>query len=112
MPTNYKVLGQVNPTQNTQTNVYVVPAATEAVISSITICNYRTENAFYSLAVMPPGSYSNPASNASYYVLGGIIPSVETIVLTIGLTGNAGTVFIANTSHSNVSINMFGSEIT
>jgi hypothetical protein len=112
MAQSFKVLGQINPTANTQTNVYVVPASTEAVISTVTVCNYSTSNAFYSLAVMPPGSYSSPAANACYYVLGGIIPGVETIALTIGLTGNAGTVFTANTSHSNVSINMFGSEIT
>ena len=112
MPTNYKVLGQINPTANTQTNVYVVPAATQAVVSSVTVCNYSTSNAFYSLAVMPPGAYSNPASNSSYYILGGMVPAIETIILTIGLTGNAGTVFTANTSHSNVIINMFGSEVT
>lgn len=112
MAQNFKILGQINPTANTQTNVYVVPAATQAVVSTVTVCNYSTSNAFYSLSAMPPGSYSSPAANPSYYILGGFIPAVETIVLTIGLTGNAGTVFAANTSHSNVIINMFGSEIS
>ena len=33
----YKILGQVNPTANTLSNVYVVPAATEGVVNSIII---------------------------------------------------------------------------
>jgi hypothetical protein len=39
MANAYKILGQLNPTANTQGNVYVVPAATEAVINSIQIAN-------------------------------------------------------------------------
>jgi hypothetical protein len=112
MPQSFKVLGQINPTANTQTNVYVVPASTEAVISTITVTNYSTSNGFYSLAVMPPGTFASPAANSRYIILGGIIPGVETIVLTMGLTGNANTVFAANASHANIVFNMFGSEIT
>jgi hypothetical protein len=39
MPNTYKILGQVNPTANTQSNIDVVPAATEVVINSIQIAN-------------------------------------------------------------------------
>lgn len=112
MPQSFRVLGQINPAANTQSNIYVVPAATEVVVSTITVTNYSTSNGFYSLAVMPPGTFSNPAANSRYVILGGIVPAVETIVLTMGLTGNATTVFAANASHANIVFNMFGSEIT
>jgi hypothetical protein len=43
MPTTYKVLGQAAPTANTLTDVYTVPSATQAVISTITVCNQTAE---------------------------------------------------------------------
>ena len=45
MAQTYKRLGAIAPSANTQTNVYVVPAATEAVVSTITICNQNSSNA-------------------------------------------------------------------
>jgi hypothetical protein len=37
MANTYKRLGAINPSANTQTNVYVIPAATQAVISTVAI---------------------------------------------------------------------------
>ena len=34
-----KILGQLNPTANTQGNVYVVPASTAAIVNNITVAN-------------------------------------------------------------------------
>ena len=53
-----KILGQLNPTANTQGNVYVVPAATAAVVNNIVVANQSASNASYSIIVMPSGSYS------------------------------------------------------
>ena len=53
MPNTYKILGQVNPSANTQSNVYVVPAATEAVVNSIMVANLGSSNVSYSILVMP-----------------------------------------------------------
>ena len=39
MATNYKVLGQSIPSATTATTLYTVPAATQAVVSTITVCN-------------------------------------------------------------------------
>ena len=112
MAQTYKRLGAIAPAANTQTNVYVVPAATEAVVSTITICNQNASNALYSLAVMPSGAFASPSSNVNFIARDVLVPSLDTIILTIGLTGNAGTVFAGNTSLANVSFSMFGSEIT
>ena len=48
MAVTYKVLGQVAPNANTVSNVYTVPAATQAVISTIIVVN-RKNNAKGSL---------------------------------------------------------------
>lgn len=112
MPQTYKRLGAINPSANTQTNVYVVPSATEAVISSIAICNQSTSNASYSLIVMPPGAFASPAGAANFVVRGAVVPAADSIILTIGLTANAASIFAANTNNPNVSFSMFGSEIT
>jgi hypothetical protein len=39
MPNTYKILGQAAPAATTETTLYSVPAATQAVISTITVAN-------------------------------------------------------------------------
>jgi len=112
MPQSFKRLGAIAPGANTQTNVYVVPAATEAVISTITICNQTTSNALFSLALMPPGAFASPSSNVNFIARDVAALASDTIFLTIGLTANAGTVIAANVSLANISVGIFGSEIT
>jgi hypothetical protein len=112
MAQNFKRLGAINPSGNTQTNVYVVPASTEAVISTIAICNQSAANVSYSLIVMPPGSFNAAAAAADFVVRGAVVPAADSIILTIGLTANAGTVIAANTNNPNVSFSIFGSEIS
>jgi len=112
MAQSYKRLGAINPSANTQTNVYVVPAATSAVVSTITICNQATTNASYSLALMDASQFNASAPVATFLVRGAIVPAADSIILTIGLTANASSVFVANTNSPNISFSMFGSEIS
>jgi hypothetical protein len=112
MPQSFKRLGAINPTANTQTNVYVIPAATEAVISTVTICNQSASNVSYSLIAMTAGEFTSPAPTKTFIVRGATVPAADTIVLTLGLTMNAGSILSANTNNSNVSIIAFGSELT
>ena len=110
MPTNYKVLGQVNPTACTYTTLYTVPAATQAVISTITICNFNpTTNANYSILVRPAAE----ALNVRHYITSNnVVQSLDTVALTLGITlGNTDVVSVYTTG-SNVSFSVFGSEIT
>jgi hypothetical protein len=112
MPQSYKRLGAINPSANTQTNVYVVPAATESVISTITVCNQTSVNASYSLALMPSSIFTSPAGAAHFLIRGATVPAADSIILTIGLTANAGSVLVANTSNASISFAAFGSEIS
>jgi len=112
MANTYKRLGAINPSANTQTNVYVVPAATSAVVSSITICNQAATNASYSIALMNSSEFNSAAPTATFIVRGATVPAADTIILTMGMTANAGMVLVGNTNSPNISFSAFGSEIT
>ena len=56
MAITYKVLGQTNPAANTANNLYTVPAATSAIISTISVCNQSTSAGTFKLAVRPAGA--------------------------------------------------------
>ena len=114
MATNtYKILGQVNPSANTQSNVYVVPAATEAVVNSITVANQGTSNVSYSVIVMPTAEFASPASNGKYFLIrGSSMPGGDTATLTLSLTLPAGAVLAANTNSADLSFSAFGVEIS
>ena len=117
MPQSFKKLGAVVPTANTPANLYVVPASTEAVLSTITICNQSTENTSYSLMYFysnefADGSVSDPAPGRCFLVRGAVVPAADTIVLTMGLTANADSIISCNATGSDISFSAFGSEIT
>ena len=109
MPTTYKILGQAAPTANVLSAVYTCPSLTQAVISTITVCNQNPSNISYSIAVANNGAAD---SNAQYLIRGGVVPAADSGALTLGLTIDASDIIRANVSNSNVSINIFGSEIT
>ncbi len=56
MATSYKVLGQSNPSATTATSLYTVPAATQAIVSTITVCNQAATAATYRIAVRIAGA--------------------------------------------------------
>ena len=75
MAVTYKVLGQVAPNANTVSNVYTVPAATQAVISTIIIVNRNNNaNATYRIAVQPAGA---ALANQHYIAYDAPITSLE-----------------------------------
>ena len=45
--TTYKVLGQSNPSATTATTLYTVPAATQTIVSTITVCNQAASAGTY-----------------------------------------------------------------
>ena len=104
----YKVLGQSNPSATTATTLYTVPSATEAVVSTITICNQAASAATYRIAVRPDGA----ALAAQHYVAFDVsLPGNATDTLTLGITVNAADVITVYSSTSTMSFNAFGSEI-
>jgi hypothetical protein len=108
MATTYKVLGQSAPSATTDTDVYTVPSATQAVVSTITIANRDTSNATYRIAIRPNGA---TIANEHYIAYDATVPSNDTIALTLGLTIDAADVVTVYASSANLSFGIFGSEI-
>jgi hypothetical protein len=107
MPTTYKVLGQSNPSATTATTLYTVPSSTEAVISSITVCNQTTAGT-YRIAVRPDGETLASKHYIAYDVS---IGANDNHTYTIGMTLNASDIVTVYASSASQSFNLFGSEI-
>lgn len=108
MATTYKVLGQSAPSATSDTDVYTVPSSTEAVISTVTICNRGGSSATYRIAVRPDAA---SIANEHYIAYDATVPANDTIALTLGITANASDVVTVYASNANLSFNFFGSEI-
>lgn len=108
MATSFKVLGQVNPSATTATTLYTVPSATQAIASTLSICNQASSAATFRVAVRPAGATLDPKH---YVVYGATVPASDTTLLTIGLTLATTDVVTVYASSANLSFNLYGSEI-
>ena len=108
MPTIYKVLGQANG-NTVIANVYTVPAATQAVISTIVIANRSSSNTNYRIAVQPAGA---ALSNQHYIAYDSVVAGNDSIALSLGLTMGNTDVLSVNASSNVLTFSVFGSEIT
>lgn len=109
MATVYKVLGQVNPTASSDTTLYTVPAATSAVVSTVSVCNFGSASTTFRIAVRPDG---NALANLHYVSYETTVSSYDTIYLTIGATMQANSVITVRAGTGNVAFSAFGSEIS
>jgi hypothetical protein len=109
MATAYKVLGQSNPSATTLTTLYTVPAATSAVVSSITVSNLGGSSATYRIAVRPAGA---SIANQHYLAYDISIATLDTITLTLGLTLATTDVISVYASTATMAFAAYGSEIS
>lgn len=110
MATNYKVLGQAALTAEVATDVYTVPSATEAIISTIVICNRAAAANTFRIAVRPDGA---TLANQHYTAYDVAIEANDATNLTLGFTLDSGDVITAyGGAISELSVSVFGSEIS
>jgi len=109
MARDYKVLGQSAPSATTNTDVYTVPSATKAVISTIVITNQSGSAGTFRLAVRPDGATIEQKHYLAYDIP---VAANDSTTLTLGVTMDAADVLTAYCSSANMSINVFGSEIS
>jgi len=109
MPINYKVLGQSNPAATTATTLYTVPAGTQAVVSTISVCNQAATSGTYRIAIRVAGS---ALSAEEYIAYDTAITANNTTFITVGITLNATDVITVYASSANMSFNAFGSELS
>ena len=104
----YKVLGQAAPAATTPNNVYTVPSATEAVISTVVIANRAATAGSFRLSVRPNGATQADQHYIAYDVP---IAANDSTTLTLGITMDAADVLTFYASSADQSINVFGTEI-
>jgi hypothetical protein len=109
MATTYKVLGQSAPSSTTATTLYTVPAATEALVSSIAVCNRSASDATYRISIRPDGA---TLANEHYLVYDSTASANDTVIFTIGITVNADDVVEVYASSANLTFHAYGTEMT
>lgn len=109
MATAYKVLGQSNPSATTLTTLYTVPAATETVVSTITIANISASGITYRIAVRPNGE---SIANKHYLAYDATLSANSTTAYTLGMTLDAGDIISVYASDTNAVFQAYGSEIS
>lgn len=109
MSNTLKVLGQSKPSATTLTALYTVPAATSAVVSTISVCNQSATPTSFRISVAPAGA-ADTASQYLYYDV--VIPANDTFIATIGITLATTDVVRVYNTLATCSFSLFGSEIT
>ena len=109
MATAYKVLGQSAPAATTDTTLYTVPSSTQAVVSTVSVCNRSASAATFRIAVRPDGA---SIANQHYVAYDVTVDGNATIPWTIGITLGDTDVVTVRASSANLSFSAFGSEVT
>lgn len=109
MPESFSILAQSDPLAATLTVAYTVPASTEAVISSIVVCNRSGTATSFRLAFSPGGV---AISNEHYTHFDIPIGGNDSYIATIGVTLEATDVVRVQATLATLSFNIFGTEIT
>jgi hypothetical protein len=105
----HKILGQSNPSATTLTDAYTVPSSTEAIISTIVVCNRSGTSTTFRISVAVNGA-SDSDEQYLYYDIA--IPGSDTFVATLGVTLDATDKIRVYAAAQQLSFNIFGVEIT
>ena len=116
--TTYKVLAQTGSsgssgngsatlTATTNTNLYTVPASTQTVVSTITVCNQASTAGTFRIAVRPAGA---TIAAQHYIAYDTPIAANDTTALTLGITLGATDIITVYASAATMSFSAFGSE--
>lgn len=108
MPQAHKVLGQSNPSATTLTTLYTVPASTQAIASTLSVCNLGVSTTFR-VAVRPAGA---TLANQHYLVFDTSVNANDSIYLTLGISLAATDVVSVFAGTANLAFSLFGVEAT
>lgn len=110
MPTNYKILGQTAATTAaTSYDLYTVASSTQAVVSSIVVCNRDSAAATYRISAASAGA---SIANSQYLAYDVTVGGSDSTVLTLGITLGATDKIRVYASTVNLTFTAFGSEIS
>lgn len=109
MANAYKILGQVADASANDVELYLVPASTEAVVSTIVVCNREASANTFRIATKTDNS---AVANTDYVAYDSSINANDTITLTLGVTLQTGAEISVGASDANVTFQAYGTEIT
>lgn len=104
-----KVLAQTNPGAASLTDSYTVPGATQAIISSIVVCNRSGTSTSFRISIAVAGAADDPKQYIYYDV---VIPGNDTFVATIGMTLGAADKIRVYATLATLTFTTFGVEVT
>jgi|SRR5579885_563633 hypothetical protein len=109
MAETYKVLGQAKPAAATLTDLYTVPAATQAIVAAIVVCNQSSSADTFRISVAPGGA----ADAVSQYIAWDTtVNGNDSLPLTLGIGLSATDKIRCRSTNGNVSFTASGVEIT
>ena len=109
MIATYKVLGQSAPAATTETDLYTVPASTQAICSSIVVCNRGSSSITFRISVSVGGGAT---ANKDYNYYDVPVAGNDTFIATIGITLGAGDKVRVYAGNTNLSFNLYGQELS
>lgn len=110
MATTYKILGQAEPADTANADLYTVPAATEAIISTLIISNSTASESAFRIFIRDAGATA-ATSNAIAYDT--VIGANTQVAFTLGLTLSATDIITVRSSTGGaLAFSAFGSELT
>lgn len=101
-------ISRLNP--STWTQLYLVPAATNAIVSTIAVTNQTASAAQYRIGITDTAN-SAPAIS-EMLVFDGTVAANDTVTLTLGITMAAAKKILVNANSPEISFSAFGSEIS
>lgn len=109
MATFHKILGQLEPIALISAPVYTVPPDTQAIISTINVCNLGIATDLFTIWAIKSGGTTN--NDAVLYYEVPIVPGNNTFQTTAGITLGPGESIYVWSQNGTTSFNVFGKEI-
>jgi hypothetical protein len=109
MANAYKILGQVADASANDVELYLVPSATEAIVSTIIVTNREAAANTFRIATK---SDNSAVADTDYIAYDTSIAANDSLTLTLGITLEAGAEISVGASDANVTFQAYGTEIT
>jgi len=108
--TSYKILGQAEPADTSNADLYTVPSATEAIVSTLIVSNSSAADTSFRIFIRDGGAAA-ATSNAIAYdtVIGANTQAAFTLGLTLSATD---IITVRSSAGGSLAFSAFGSELT
>lgn len=110
MATIYKILGQAEPGDTNNVDLYTVPSSTEAIVSTVVIANTSTAAQDFRIFVRDSGAAASTANAIAYDTE---IAGNSQVAFTLGLTLSSTDIISVRAGAGNaLTFQAFGSELS